>query len=258
MLAPKPYEPNRSLFAKIERRLTQYRKAAPATVITDRPILSITFDDCPTSAAETGARILEEYGVRGGYYIATGLMGRDSHMGLVSTPDQIAELFAAGHEIGAHSHSHLDCSQAKHDEVMADVERNIELLKEICHTFSVDSFAYPYGETRFDVKKHLAGDFLTLRGILPGINRGMVDRAQLRAFEIDHTQHSFDRAYSALHCLKQTSGWMIIFTHDVAESPSQHGMTPDQLRRILDRAEELDIEICTPKVAAERVGFSVS
>ncbi len=58
MLAPKPYEPNRSLFAKIERRLTQYRKAAPATVITDRPILSITFDDCPTSAADTGARIL--------------------------------------------------------------------------------------------------------------------------------------------------------------------------------------------------------
>ena len=258
MLAPKPYEPNRSLFAKIERRLTQYRKAAPAAVITDRPILSITFDDCPTSASETGALILEEYGVRGGYYIATGLMGRDSHMGLVSTPDHIARLHAAGHEIGAHSHSHLDCSQAKHDDVMADVERNIELLKEICHTFSVDSFAFPYGETRFDVKKHLADDFLTLRGILPGINRGMVDRAQLRAFEIDHTQHSFDRAYSALDSLQQTPGWMIIFTHDVADAPSQHGMTPDQLRRILDRAQELDIEICTPKVAAERVGFSAT
>lgn len=250
-----PYQPNRSLLAKIERRLTQYRKAAPAMIQTGHPVLSITFDDCPTSAAETGARILEEYGVRGGYYIATGLMGQSSHMGMVLSSDEVAQLCTDGHEIGAHSHSHLDCARARADQVAADIEKNIELLKEICHTYKIDSFAFPYGETRYDVKKSLAHDFLTLRGILPGINRGLVDRAQLRAFEIDHTPASFDRAYSALDSLYDAPGWMILFTHDVAETPSEHGMTPDQLRRILDRAQELNIEICTPTQAAKRVGL---
>ena len=257
MLAKTPYQPSRSLFAKIERRLTQFRKAAPAVISPDGPILSITFDDCPISAAETGAAILEEYGVRGGYYIATGLMGQESHMGPVSSTEQISQLSAAGHEIGAHSHTHLDCAQTDPDKVFCDVEKNLEQLKMVCASEGVESFAFPYGETSFAVKKHLADDFLTLRGILPGINRGVVDRAQLRAFEIDHSPASFERAMSALDDLAAQSGWMIVFTHDVSATPSEHGMTPDQLRGLLDRAQELNIEICTPTEAARRSGWSV-
>ncbi|WP_293611108.1 polysaccharide deacetylase family protein [Ponticaulis sp.] len=256
MAVPKPYFPSRSLFAKIERRLTQYRIAARAEIKTDKPVLSLTFDDCPISAAETGAKILEEYGVQGCYYIATGMMGQLSVLGEVTTADHVAQLALAGHEIGAHSHTHLDCAKSDCDEIYADIEQNIQQLREILKTQSIESFAFPYGETRFSVKKNLSNVFMTLRGILPGINRGVVDRGQLRAFEVDKTEASFERAMAALDSLAEEPGWMLIFTHDVAENPSDMGMRPDQLRAVIEKAQALGIEILPPTAAAKKVGLA--
>ena len=256
MLADAPYQPKRSLFAKIKRRLTQYHYAAPVRIETNEPILSITFDDCPESAITLGARILDEYGVKGGFYIASDLIGKKSHMGRIAREDQIRELRETGHEIGSHTHTHLDCAANDTDVVVKDVEANLTELARICPDTSVASFAFPYGETSFSAKRKLSGRFLNLRGILPGINRGSVDRAQLRAFEIDQSESSFARAMSALSDLQANPGWMITFTHDVSDQPSEFGMTPEQLRTLINEARARGIRIETPTVAANILGLT--
>lgn len=256
MPVAEPYQPSRSPVSKVVRRITQYRNAAPAWVQLERAVLSITFDDCPESAVTVGAELLDSFGVKGGFYIATALLDQTNHMGPMVTPDQIRDLVARGHEIGAHSHTHLDCFKECVECVSDDVDKNLQRLNEICAPQKIESFAYPYGETSFAAKKCLSDRFTNLRGILPGINRGKVDRAQLRAYEADGNPDKFLLMLSALEDLAADPGWMIMFTHDVSTEPSAFGMTPNQLTTLLLRARQLGIEVCPPAEAARKAGVA--
>ena len=252
-----PYQPDRGLAAKVERRVVQWRQAAPVTIQPDRPMLSITFDDCPKSAAVEGARLLDKYAVRACYYVASGLMGTDSHMGRMADRDDLQAVFDDGHEIGAHTHSHIDCSKASESEIIADIDRNMEELSEITRGAPVASFAFPFGETTFQLKQKLADRFGNLRGILSGNNRGRSDRAQLHAFELDGSEFSVERAVSALQKNAAAPGWTILFTHDVSETPSGFGVSPDQLVRLIEFARDKSVDFVTPSEASSRLGFPV-
>lgn len=256
MLASTPYQPDRSLLAKLRRRLTQYRQAAPVEVETETPLLSITFDDCPETAVSIGAEILNRYNVRGGFYISTALLNTANHIGQMASEAQIRDLHKAGHEIGAHSHTHLDCAASGLSNIMQDVETNLAELKRICPDACIESFAFPYGETSYSAKQSLADNFSNLRGILPGINRGKTDRAHLRAYEIDRTEASLAKVMDALKSLQASPGWMVVFTHDVSETPSDFGMRPDQLTALIEAAQSRGIQIVTPGEATHILGLS--
>ena len=60
------YVPSRSLPAKVQRRVVQWRRACQAEVAPDRPVISFTFDDFPKSALN-GADIVEKHGGRAGF-----------------------------------------------------------------------------------------------------------------------------------------------------------------------------------------------
>lgn len=251
------YVPSRSLYAKINRRMTQFRQAAPARLKLEKPILSITFDDCPQSAILKGAEVLNRHHVKGGFYIATGLIGRSSVMGRMASAAQIKELAEMGHEIGAHSHAHFDYARAEIERIEADIQTNIDRLREICALDHIDSFAFPYGETSFQTKKKLSTKFSTLRGLLPGINRGQVDRAQLRSYELDGCPQSAPNVLRQLDELAKSPGWMIVFSHDVSDQPSSLGTTPEILEQIISKAQALGIDILPPSEAAQKAGLKV-
>lgn len=256
MHEPSLYQPSRSLFAKISRRVTQYRRAAPAMLELDRPVLTLTFDDCPVSAVREGAAVLDKHDVKGGFYIATALLGEDSPMGEMASAEDIKTLVSGGHEVGAHSHAHIDYAQADLEVIERDIEENLANLREICGAYDVESFAFPYGETSFGAKQKLASRFTNLRGLLPGINRGQVDRAQLRAFELDSRPNCVDTVIGQLDDLAENPGWMIVFTHDVSHEPSGFGTTPDALDRIISEAKARNIAIEPPAIAARAAGLS--
>src|SRR5690349_11383669 len=107
------YVPSRKLAAKVERQVVQLRHAARAQIAPDRPVVTFTFDDFPKSALN-GADIVEKHGGRAGFYACTSLMGQKSPvMGEMFDAAALKELGARSHEIGAHSHSHLDCARHK-------------------------------------------------------------------------------------------------------------------------------------------------
>ncbi len=255
MLAETAYSPSRSLPAKLGRRLTQYRYAAPAHLVTDVPLLSVTFDDFPRSAAQYGADALDRVGARGGYYVASGLEGQITPMGEMFRSEDLAILAAAGHEIAAHTHTHLDCAVAKTSDIVADTDRNLDWLAERGVARPVRSFAFPYGETSFDAKKQLSTRFDTLRGILPGINRGRVDRAQLWAIELSDDETGLVRAHRAIEELALNPGWLILFTHDVSPRPSPFGVMPGVLSTLLKHARDAGIRILPPGPAAQISGL---
>lgn len=61
-----------------------------------------TFDDGGVSALTVAAPILEKYGFKGYFFVATKYIGTS----LFLNKDQIRELVNRGHIVGAHSHSH--------------------------------------------------------------------------------------------------------------------------------------------------------
>lgn len=256
MLVESPYEPDRGLIAKIQRRMVQWRSAAPVNIRPPKPILSLTFDDCPKSATQTGARILDEYGVRACFYIASKLIDTDTVMGRIAGKIDLKTMFRDGHELGAHTHSHIDCAIEPEDKVIADIEQNLAELDGITGGETINSFAFPFGETSFSLKQKLAGRFSNLRGVLAGINRGLVDRAQLRAYEQDGSDGRVNRLLEALNMAAQAPSWVIMFTHDVSEEPSGFGITPVQLRTILDRARDLGVEVMTPSQVVGELGIA--
>lgn len=255
MAIAEPYIPDRGLLAKINRRIVQWQVAAPVTIRPNRPMLSITFDDCPKSATRIGGAILDEMNVRACFYVATGLMDTDTVMGRIAGPDDLRAMSDAGHEIGSHTHSHIDCARTNVEDISKSIDQNVEILDGITRGRPIESFAFPFGETTVLVKRRLASRFKTLRGVLKGTNRGVADRAQLRAYEINGCNCSVDRLIEALKTNAASPGWIVMFTHDVADDPSPYGMTPHQLRHVVQTAQALGIEIGTPSQFIRDLGI---
>ena len=115
------YTPSRTPVAKVQRRVVQWRRACAAQVTPDRPIVTFTFDDFPKSALN-GADVIEKHGGRAGFYACTSQMGmRSPIMGEMFDATTLAELRSRGHEIGAHTHTHLDCARARLEKVERDI-----------------------------------------------------------------------------------------------------------------------------------------
>ena len=80
-------------------------------------VVSFTFDDFPRSSLEQGGAILERFGARGTFYTALGLEGGDGELGPLFRREDLERAAAAGHEIGCHTFSHIDCAKATAPEV---------------------------------------------------------------------------------------------------------------------------------------------
>lgn len=245
------YAPPRDLSARLGRRVTQWRVARPADITLARPILSITFDDFPASAARDGANILEAHGVRGSYYASAGLEGQDGPSGRNFTRDDLLRLAASGHEIGCHSYSHEDAATRAVRDTLLNYAKNADAVAAMGHRAPLTTLAYPYGETRFTLKAALPPRFSAARGILPGLNLGRADRAHLRAFPFFGAD-AFAHVQNALADAARRNAWMIVFTHDVALWPSQWGASHAALTALIRAARTMDFDILPVREAAAR------
>ena len=236
------YDPQRDLGAKITRRVTQWRAAAPARITLSRPILTLTFDDFPVSAARAGAEIVEAYGACATFYASAGLRGESGPCGVNFAAEDLLRLAAAGHEIGSHGFDHRNNAQLSTDEACADYARNLAALVKLGHRQPLQTLAFPYGETHVALKRALARQYSAARGIMPGVNAGRVDRMQLRAFPF-YGDAAFDHLRAALTRAHHSNGWLIAFTHDVSNAPSPYGATPRALKALLAEARRRNFQI---------------
>jgi peptidoglycan/xylan/chitin deacetylase (PgdA/CDA1 family) len=244
------YSPPRDLFAKVQRRLTQHTAARPVVLRFDQPVLSISFDDFPVSAAREGADILERHGARGTFYAAAGLADTDGPCGRNFSAADLLHLEAAGHEIGCHSFGHADCAQRAVFDTLQDFAKNRDALAAMGARTPARSVAYPYGETTTALKLSLPPRFESARGVMPGLNIGRTDLAQLRAFAM------FGKPFAAMRrALKgaaKRNAWLIGFTHDVSDTPSPWGTSAADLDALLSAAHNFGFAILPVSEALAR------
>lgn len=226
-------EADRSLNGKLRRRIARLQARRPAGA-PGGPMVSFAFDDAPASAADAGAEILETRGVRGSYYIAAGLAGDDGVLGRFADAESVARLAEAGHEVGCHTFSHLNCGKASAPRVIDDVERNRQTLAGWGLPRPA-TFAYPYGEVAAGAKRALSERFSLLRALHHGVITQGSDLNQAPGVGIEGPGGE----PLARHWLKRAAerrGWLILYTHDVTGAPSPWGCTPAALARLADDA----------------------
>jgi len=247
-----------ALRARVGNRLARHFGSQPHRLATERPMVSFTFDDAPESAASVGAPMLEDHGGRATFYIAGGLLNRWSGDWNGIGESDVVALHGRGHEIACHTFSHPRVTELGAAALTAEIEANRRALQALDASIRLENFAYPYGLASVAHKKLLKATFRSSRGIVPGVNHGVIDLQFLRATPLvcAHIDHAgIDRAFDEA---RATGGWLIFYSHDVAGSPSPHGCTPALLRHALEAASRRQIPIITVAQALQQAGAGLS
>ena len=228
-----------------------YRRTVP---LGDRgPIVSFTFDDFPRTAYLAGGAILEEFGVRGTYYVAAGLMNASSELGELFVEDDLHSLLEKGHELASHTFLHSSCRSVSLAAFQEDVHEGMKAIEHLAG-HNAPNFAYPYGDVTLRVKKALGPCLTSSRSVIPGFNGPAIDLNLLRATrlygDIDCSQQIEDLI---LQNVRQRS-WLIFYTHDIRSNPSQYGCTQELLKFAVSLAARSGSRILTVQEALAEAG----
>jgi peptidoglycan/xylan/chitin deacetylase (PgdA/CDA1 family) len=121
----------------------------------DRPCVTITFDDGYADNCRRALPMLIERGVPCTYFVtshnvlAQKPFPHDARLGrplAPNTPAEIRELAAAGVDIGAHTRTHADLGQVTDPHVLGDELRIAQQELEAMTGTPVRYFAFPYGQ----------------------------------------------------------------------------------------------------------------
>jgi peptidoglycan/xylan/chitin deacetylase (PgdA/CDA1 family) len=229
--------------ARVSHRLAMHVHVGSFRLRNDTPMVSFTFDDIPKSAATTGASILDAHDARGTFYISGGLIGAPSPNWTAADAQDIANLHSKGHEIGCHTYSHRRTCDLDAEALTEEIERNRRYLRLLDPSIKIENFAYPFGYGSFVRKRQLKTAFQSCRSIVPGVNSGAVDMQFLRAMPLidggidrGEIERAFDKAQT-------NNGWLIFYTHDVADKPSPYGCTPALMNHALEAASRRRIPV---------------
>jgi len=235
------YSPAMSLGARIDRRLTRYSARRPMSILTDRPVISFSFDDCPQSVILNALPPMEKRGWRSTIYAAMGLCETTNHLGLHMSEAEIKAVYQSGHEIGNHTFSHLDANAVSTEAFLKDIGQTTEKFTALGLP-KARSFAYPYGEVTTAIKKTLSSQYELLRGIDDIGTRTQIDLNQAASQRL-YSGESFKKCLNLISSLEQTPRWVTFFTHDVRENPSQFGCTPAEFEQVLDAAQAVNAQV---------------
>lgn len=208
----------------------------------DQAIFSFTFDDVPVSAATNGARILEAANSTGTYYVALGMENvakdKTSEQRQFLNNAEIIDLHARGHNIGCHTYSHLNLRHTKVNDYSLDCEKNTSQLKQILGVNSIDHFSYPFGMIKPAGKKGMRHVYQTLRTTDHGINVGKTDLSHLRAVSLYSGRLDKQAIKAVIADAVANKAWLIFYTHDVRENPSQWGIKPDDFEWVVGLCQQ--------------------
>ncbi|MGY8663623.1 polysaccharide deacetylase family protein [Bradyrhizobium sp. UFLA05-109] len=239
---------------RVSNRLARHFAVKPHRLPTHAPMVSFTFDDAPDSAASLGAPMLEEYGGRATFYLAGSQIGQWSGHWLGLSKDAILQLHDRGHEIACHTFSHRRAADLDQAALAREIEQNRNYFLALDPTIRLENFAYPYGLASIWRKPQLSKSFRSARGILPGVNRDVIDLQFLRSTPLIDKDIDADGVDRYFDETAASGGWLIFYGHDVVDQPSPYGCTPSLLHHALKAAQERDVPIVTVAEALRRIG----
>lgn len=242
------------LCASASRYLARIVPTKPIFAKNTHPIVSFTFDDVPESAHTNGARILDQYGVRGTFYIAPGTCGTEDEHWTVIDKRGVGALARAGHEIGCHTYNHVKVQSLSHPGLARETQQCFNALRDICGNAVSRNFAYPFGNVSFPRKFDLDKTFRSCRSIYGGLNSGLIDLAMLRSVELYDRTSTEQSINAILDQAIATNAWVIFYTHDVTSNPSWIGCSPAHLEMAVKAARARGMPCLSVDEALHRIG----
>jgi hypothetical protein len=226
---------------KIKRRLWReiaFRSARnPVRLTNENPYISFTFDDFFHSGWALSKEILGSRGFRGTYYTSYSLLNKESQIGSYYTIEDIKEVLSEGHEIGCHTFSHISALDVSKKDFIEDIRANLMSLSDLIGDNSIESFSYPFGDISPALKKPLSDMFSSCRIIKGGVNRGSVDLNMLKTIPLVPHRTPLAQIFSLLE--SAANSWILFYTHDISDSPSKYGCTPDYFESVVAKSSEV-------------------
>jgi len=192
--------------------------------------ISLSFDDARASQVDAGTALLDQYGVKGTFYVVPNSVKQRL--------EGWKKAVASGHEIGNHSFNHpctgnFPWSRQKAIENYTLKQMRNELIlanKDIKELLGVEAevFAYPCGQTYIgrgeNTKSYVpvvSKLFLSGRGWLDeGPNAPQFcDLAQLTGMEMDGKD--FEQILPLIENAKKNGAWLVLAGHEMGESGNQ-------------------------------------
>jgi peptidoglycan/xylan/chitin deacetylase (PgdA/CDA1 family) len=240
--------------ARFSHRMAMHLRVEPFRLRNATPMVSFTFDDVPKSAATVGAAILEAHGVHGTFYVIGSQVGTSSPLWDMVDGEDVVALHRQGHEIACHTFSHKRACDLDAETLNAEIARNQRYLRSLDASIRIENFAYPFGYGSFVRKRQLKTLFKSCRSIVPGVNSGTVDLQFLRAIPLIDRRIDRDGIERAFDQAQTDNGWLIFYTHDVANEPSPYGCSPSLLNEALEAASRRKIPVLNMAEALQCAG----
>jgi peptidoglycan/xylan/chitin deacetylase (PgdA/CDA1 family) len=171
----------------------------------------------------------------------------------LATADQLKLLHAKGHELGCHTFNHFAVPRVGTRNLARDLERNRLFLMGISQK-APRNFAYPYGDMSFLAKRYLEGRFDSCRSLIPAVNAGSADLGALSSFPLENASMDRGQVLDLVVTAARTRGWLIFFSHDVSEQPSQFGVSRDLLAFAAASARDAGCRIVTIAEGLDLIG----
>ena len=238
--------------AKVDRYLSGWTHQNRVPVHLERPIITVTFDDFPRSALTQGAPVLEAFGGTGVYYACAGFESGQNHFGDLYTWADVKALREGGHELACHTSGHLSSRETTPARLAGDCAVNRSQFA-ANGVETLDHFAFPFGEITASAKARLGPEYQTLRSIDGGLITTDVDLWRLPAFPAIEEPKARQALMKAAMSLADIPGWLIVYTHDVREDPTEWGCTRETLADVVATATGAGAEIKTLSEALELI-----
>lgn len=234
-----------SFFLSAEMLLAQQAETTFAWPEGKQIAISLSFDDARASQVDAGTALLDQYGVKGTFYVVPNSVKQRL--------EGWKKAVASGHEIGNHSFNHpctgnFPWSRQKAIENYTLKQMRNELIlanKDIKELLGVESevFAYPCGQTYIgrgeNTKSYVpvvSKLFLSGRGWLDeGPNAPQFcDLAQLTGMEMDGKD--FEQILPLIENAKKSGAWLVLAGHEMGTSGNQTTRL-SMLKRLIEYAQ---------------------
>lgn len=223
------------LIYKYRRILTNKFSRRIFNLTTKTPLISFSFDDAPQSAIINGGNILENYGVKGTFYMSLGLLGSHSPSGKIADLSDLYRVVGGGHELGCHTFDHKNSWETMPENFVKSILKNRTALSRILPKTSFKSFAYPICGPRPSTKKHVGKLFQCCRGGGQTYNIGKIDLNYLKSFFLDERNgHKIDTIKNLINKNIAAGGWLIFSTHDIQTNPSRYGCSIKTFDKVVE------------------------
>jgi peptidoglycan/xylan/chitin deacetylase (PgdA/CDA1 family) len=180
-----------------------------------------------------------------------GLMGEQTPVGRIFDRGDLDSACEQGHELACHTLDHLLCSEVEAAELVENCRANQDRAREIQGAQPLRNFSYPEGVVTLAAKRTLSSVYDSCRTIEPGFNLDPIDLGYLRANRI-YSKPGIEMAKELVRQNEARKGWLIFYTHDVDETPSPYGCTPEEFAQVVETAVRSGAQILPVREALTR------